>query len=81
MLEMSSVNIFFSGSLNVEWAVRPHYKSVAAMPDEATARAVFFYRILLLLIVNLLEMLYPCLQEHLKNILPSILLFCDNIMP
>ena len=40
MLEKSSVHIF-SGSLTVEWAVRPPSKSVAAMPDEATARAIF----------------------------------------
>ena len=51
ILETSSVHIFI-GSLNVEWAVRPSSKSVAAMPDEATAKAIFFNQILLLLIVN-----------------------------
>ena len=40
MLETSSVHIF-SVSLNVEWAVDPPSKSVAAMPDEAAARAIF----------------------------------------
>ena len=40
MLETSSVHIL-SGHLNVEWAVRPPSKSVAAMPDEATAGAFF----------------------------------------
>ena len=40
MQETSSVHIF-SVSLNVEWAVRPPSKSVAAMLDEATARAIF----------------------------------------
>ena len=40
MLETSSVHIF-SGCLNVEWAVHPPSKSMAAMPDEVTARAIF----------------------------------------
>ena len=39
MLDTSSVRIF-SGSLNVKWTVRPHSQSVAAMPDEATARSI-----------------------------------------
>lgn len=39
-LLLSSVAIF-KGSLNVECAVRPPSKSVAAMPDDATANAIF----------------------------------------
>ena len=66
MLETSSVHIS-SGRLNVEWAVRQLSKSVAAMLDEATARAIiFFNRVLLLLVVNLLEMFYLCLQENIE---------------
>ena len=70
MLETPSVHIF-SGGLNVEWAVRPHSKSLAAMPDEAKART-FVLSNLILLIVNLLEIFYLCLQGHLKKYLPFI---------
>lgn len=37
----SSKYCAFSGSLNVECAVLPPSKSVAAIPDEATANAIF----------------------------------------
>ena len=57
MLETSSVHIF-SGSLNVEWAIRLPSKSEAAMPDEATARAIFLSN---LTFVN---------SKFIRNVLP-----------
>jgi len=36
-----SVNTKFSGSLKVEWAVLPPCSNVAAIPDDATAIAIF----------------------------------------
>ena len=76
MLETSSVHIF-RGSLNVEWAVRPPSKSVAAMPDEATARTIFFIDSNSKFIRNVL----PVPPGAYKKIFPSLLFIDDNIMP
>ena len=78
MLETSSVNIL-SGHLNVEWAVRPPSKSVAAMPDEATARAIFLKSNLTFANSKFIRNILPVPPGAPKNSFSSLLIIDDNI--
>lgn len=62
----SSIYVKSRRSLRVEWVVRPPGSNVAAIPDEATAIAIF-YPFLILQAKVICDMFFLFLQEHLER--------------